>query len=624
MLILFFNFICYINSLKIVDILKNDKIKKFYTPIANDSYKQNSKFNNEEIIEISNYERINPQDKDYFYIPIIGSSDIHGHFYPEEFETKNISYSRGGLDYLGKYINILRKEFNNNVLYFDAGDMFKGGTESELTNGDIIFDYFNLIKVDGVAIGNHEFDYDRQFLIKEGNVTFPFIVSNIYDSKEKTKKVFGNNQVTSKIYTFDVEKKKIKIGVIGLTLKRNKGQIAGKGFDDMIFLDYKSELISEVKKLKKENGINAIILLSHLGLECKEDNNMTLNIYGPSTIEENCNKDSDMYKLLYSIDEGLIDAVVTGHSHQENHYFINNIPVISPINKGLYSNIIYLAFDRRNNFKIAKDKIRIEGPLPICEKIFKKGHKCEFIKESELGEFLPLINYKFHGTLIEKEPSLQKIHDKYDKLYENYNEKICSIIGTENILTIETNGNFYLGNLLVDIHNNILGTDISIYSYGNLRNELYPGKITSFKIKDIIPYLSNTCSFNMNGDEIKKMIKIIQTGKKKYFLISGLKQTFTKNKNKNGEYFLSDIKYFDGVNELELIPEKEYSISLNDYLIIKGGDGFNKVLSWYKPRNLNCNHGNNINLIEKYLRDQKIIDIRKYKDDNNPRIRFID
>ena len=622
MLILLFNFICYINSLKIVDILKNDKIKKFYTPIANDSYKQNSKFNNEEIIEISNYERINPQDKDYFYIPIIGSSDIHGHFYPEEFETKNISYSRGGLDYLGKYINILRKEFNNNVLYFDAGDMFKGGTESELTNGDIIFDYFNLIKVDGVAIGNHEFDYDRQFLIKEGNVTFPFIVSNIYDSKEKTKKVFGNNQVTSKIYTFDVEKKKIKIGVIGLTLKRNKGQIAGKGFDDMIFLDYKSELISEVKKLKKENGINAIILLSHLGLECKEDNNMTLNIYGPSTIEENCNKDSDMYKLLYSIDEGLIDAVVTGHSHQENHYFINNIPVISPINKGLYSNIIYLAFDRRNNFKIAKDKIRIEGPLPICEKIFKKGHKCEFIKESELGEFLPLINYKFHGTLIEKEPSLQKIHDKYDKLYENYNEKICSIIGTENILTIETNGNFYLGNLLVDIHNNILGTDISIYSYGNLRNELYPGKITSFKIKDIIPYLSNTCSFNMNGNEIKKMIKIIQKGKKKYFLISGLKQTFTKNKN--GEYFLSDIKYFDGVNELELIPEKEYSISLNDYLIIKGGDGFNKVLSWYKPRNLNCNHGNNINLIEKYLRDQKIIDIRKYKDDNNPRIRFID
>ena len=454
------------------------------------------------------------------------------------------------------------------------------------------------------------------------NATFPFIVSNIYDSKEKTKKVFGNNQVTSKIYTFDVEKKKIKIGVIGLTLKRNKGQIAGKGFGEMIFLDYKSELISELKKLKKENEINAIILLSHLGLECKEDTNMTLNIYKPSTLEENCNKDSDIYKLLYSIDEGLIDAVVTGHSHQENHYFINNIPVISPINKGLYSNIIYLAFDRRNNFKIAKDKIRIEGPLPICEKIFKKGHKCEFIKESELDEFLPLINYKFHGTLIEKEPSLQKIHDKYDKLYENYNEKICSIIGTENILTIETNGNFYLGNLLVDIHNNILGTDISIYSYGNLRNELYPGKITSFKIKDIIPYLSNICSFNMNGDEIKKMIKIIQTGKKKYFLISGLKQTFTKNKN--GEYFLSDIKYFDGVNELELIPEKEYSISLNDYLIIKGGDGFNKVLSWYKPRNLNCNHGNNINLIEKYLRDQKIIDIRKYKDDNNPRIRFID
>ena len=622
MLILLINFIYYINSLKIDNILKNYKDKEQYSSITNDSYKQNFKINNEEIIEISNYERINPEDQDYFYIPIIGSSDIHGHFYPEEFETKNISYSRGGLDYLGKYINILRKEFKNNILYFDAGDMFKGGIESNITNGDIIIDYFNLIKADGVTIGNHEFDYDRPFLIKERNIGFPFIVSNIYDSKENTKIIFGINQVTSKIYTFNLEKNKIKIGVIGLTLKRDKSQIAGKGFDDIKFLDYKSELISEINNLKKENKLNAIILLSHIGLECKEENDMTLSLYKPSDLQENCNKDSELYKLLYSLDQGLIDAVITGHSHEEVHHFINNIPVISPKNKGSYSNIIYLAFDKRNDFKIAKHKIRIEGPLPICEKIFKKNHKCEFVKESELNEFLPLLNYKFHGILIEKELSLKPIHDKYDKLYKNYSEKICSIIGTENILTIETNGNFYIGNLIVDIHNNILGTDISIYSYGNLRNELYPGKIDSFKIKDIIPYLSNVCTFTMNGNEIIKMIKIIQTGKKKYFLISGLKQVFTKNKN--GEYFLSNINYYDGYNEFELIPEKEYSISLNDYLIIKGGDGFNKVLIWYKPRNLNCNHGIDINLIENYLKDQNIIDIRKYMDDNNPRIRFID
>jgi 2',3'-cyclic-nucleotide 2'-phosphodiesterase (5'-nucleotidase family) len=97
-------------------------------------------------------------------------------------------------------------------------------------------------------------------------------------------------------------------------------------------------------------------------------------------------------------------------------------------------------------------------------------------------------------------------------MYKNYSEKICTLIGIEDILTIEKNGSYYIGNLVVEIQKSFTGADISISSYGNLRGELNPGKIALFKVKDLIPYKNDLCKFSMYGYEVKKMMKIIQSG----------------------------------------------------------------------------------------------------------------
>ena len=66
---------------------------------------------------------------------------------------------------------------------------------------------------------------------------------------------------------------------------------------------------------------------------------------------------------------------------------------------------------------------------------------------------------------------------------KKYSEEICTIIGTNDILTKETNGSFYLGNIIADIYKYVTVAQISIVSYGNIRSELIPGKITLYKIK---------------------------------------------------------------------------------------------------------------------------------------------
>ena len=118
------------------------------------------------------------------------------------------------------------------------------------------------------------------------------------------------------------------------------------------------------------------------------------------------------------------------------------------------------------------------------------------------------------------------------------------------------------------------------------------------------------------------MMSILQTSEKKYYSTHGIKQFISKNEK--GEYYLSDIKLFDGYKEYELLSEKEYSVSVIEYLIKEGGSNFNYILNWYNPQNLNCDYGDIRDLIVKYLKAQKVVDVTKYKDEKNPKIKFIE
>jgi hypothetical protein len=73
--------------------------------------------------------------------------------------------------------------------------------------------------------------------------------------------------------------------------------------------------------------------------------------------------------------EGTINGVVQGHRHTISHVFIKNIPVIGNINGGYYFNVIYLTFNA--NRQIVDSSI--EGPIPVCERVFQNTGKCNYI-----------------------------------------------------------------------------------------------------------------------------------------------------------------------------------------------------------------------------------------------------
>ena len=157
-----------------------------------------------------------------------------------------------------------------------------------------MLEYLNLMNVDTMTLGNHEYDYDRDFIEQKINeAKFPVLAAKVYDEIKRVRQAFGKNHFSSKKYTFKVPNGEITIGVVVLTMQMTEQTISGKGYEGINFLKYKNELVSESQKLRKE-GINAIVLLSHIGLGCGNGNNLTLNMYKPEDKQEECNQGSDI------------------------------------------------------------------------------------------------------------------------------------------------------------------------------------------------------------------------------------------------------------------------------------------------------------------------------------------
>ena len=82
-----------------------------------------------------------------------------------------------------------------------------------ISNGEAITDFFNEVKADGAALGNHDLDFGRAFLEKfmQDRKDSLFLSANL---QSRTKgKDFLPEQKGTRIYTF---KSGLKLGVIGL------------------------------------------------------------------------------------------------------------------------------------------------------------------------------------------------------------------------------------------------------------------------------------------------------------------------------------------------------------------------------------------------------------------------
>jgi len=627
--------------------LKNkDKDKDINTNSITESSNTNATQSSNGNIGLNqNYEKIDENDSKYTYIPIVGIDDIHGNFFPKVNniildDGKSITYKTGGLEYVTKYINILRHDFGSNrVLFFDGGDFYQGGIDSVLFDGEILLDYYNLVGINGSTIGNHEFDYSKAWIEhKIKNSNHKTLINNIMDNTTNSKEgALGKNHETSHLYDIKLDNgDMIKIGVIGLSFNmKNDKKLPNTwgnrdSWDNITFFSYMEGLEEESKKLR-DKGASAIILLTHFGLVCNQTEALKLDMYNKSSSQGMCyrdDEDSVLYKLLDNLPNGVIDGIIGGDTHMSMHHWEKNIAMMSTPTHARYINIMYLPFKKEDNGKYILDneQIKIEGPLPACEKIFKNYQNCEIIAAKEYEQAGELINFSWRGVLIEKDPMVKPIYDKYYQQFKEFAaQDIVTFKGFDKI-KVDKSGDCTLCNTYLDAIVDIKGVDFAIINRGIFPEELVPGTISRAEFYNQMPYLDRICTINVTGDELKKIVSTVQSKGKGFYPSSRLKQTITIN-NRTGEKNVTNIEIYVNDEPVPIVDTQTYKMASSLFVLSEtSGEDFAKSPSFEvihkkaHDKEVRCSNTTIDDEMSHFFKGKGTIDLSNKVDPKKPRI----
>jgi 5'-nucleotidase/UDP-sugar diphosphatase len=160
---------------------------------------------------------------------IFHTNDIHGRAV-DNVEKCEIGYAR-----YKTILDLAEDEFGDtNVLAFDAGDALHGTNFATLSKGESIVRLMNMVGIDAMACGNHEFNYGKDRLKElEALANFPIMAVNVL--KEDGEAFFNTNSQIFEVFTGHAESDPAKFGVIGVATPETKVKAHPKYTEGLTF-----------------------------------------------------------------------------------------------------------------------------------------------------------------------------------------------------------------------------------------------------------------------------------------------------------------------------------------------------------------------------------------------------
>lgn len=160
-------------------------------------------------------------------------------------------------------------------------------------------------------------------------------------------------------------------------------------------------MVREAASLR-EKGADAIVVFGHLGNRCSQ--NLTYDIRTNATSQPQCQHDEIM-NLIDSVPAKTFDAFLGSHRHQHLHHYYHNIPMAATDFHGYSFYVLYLRFRNQELYDTA-----IEGPIPVCERVFANTHDCQSYNMEEAEKAGPLVEWTFHGRPVYSHHALNSLY----------------------------------------------------------------------------------------------------------------------------------------------------------------------------------------------------------------------
>jgi len=230
---------------------------------------------------------ISAKEDEEIRLTILSTNDVHSRIDPFPVNDKR-NAGMAGFARRAEMVKEIREQ-EENVLLFDAGDIFQGTPYFNMYGGEVEFKLMSEMGYDAATMGNHDFDNGLEGFKKQlPNAKFPFICSN-YDFSDTILKE------QTKPYHI-IEKGGLKIGIIGVGVEMD-GLISKKNYGEAIYLD-PIERANEYAEMLKKQECDYIICISHLGYSYKQHK-----------------KEKKVSDLILAANSKNIDYIIGGHTH---------------------------------------------------------------------------------------------------------------------------------------------------------------------------------------------------------------------------------------------------------------------------------------------------------------------
>lgn len=445
-----------------------------------------------------------------------------------------------------------------NALLVDAGDVMTGTLYFNEHKGKADLEFMNLAKYDAMTFGNHEFDQGGS---EEGHqalsefvkgADFPFVSANVDFSKDSlfdevnqggtyTDVPDNGNIYSGIIKEVDGE----KVGIFGLTTVETPDISSPESIEFKDYIESAEEAVSAFE----EQGVNKIVVLSHLGYD------------------DNPAYDND--KLLAAYVDG-IDVIVGGHSHTE----LAEPDVVNEDENG-----------------------QAKEPTVI-------------VQAKEYNKFLGTVDVEFDqdGVVVGYAGELITIADKEEDaeaaaILKEFSEPVLELESTETgAVAAEAlpnprlsdspssvrNSETKLGNLIADgmlekarkYNKNAV---IAFQNGGGIRADIDQGPITLGDILTVLPYYNTLATMNLTGEEIlqalEQSVSLAPQENGGFLHVAGMKFTYDSSKPAGERVVSAEVEEEEGVFT-PLDETKEYVVAINAFTA-KGGDNYDLFKAIY-------------------------------------------
>ncbi|MCD9081447.1 5'-nucleotidase C-terminal domain-containing protein [Staphylococcus haemolyticus] len=457
---------------------------------------------------------------------ILHTNDIHGRFVEDDGRVIGMAKVKG-----------LKDKYNPDLMV-DSGDAFQGLPVSNNSKGEEMAKAMNGVGYDAMTVGNHEFDFGYDQLLKlQKQLNFPIVSSNIY---KNGKRVFDPSTT--------VTKNNVRYGIVGVTTPETKTKTSPTAVEGVEFKDPLTSVKQAMNEIK--NNVDVFVILSHLGVD-----KSTQKTWRGDYLIDQLTKDGSFKQPIFVLD---------GHSHtvidKGEHYGTNN--VLAQTGTAL-ANVgrVDFTFQNQKASDINASLINVADakditPDPQIDAQTKKAND-DFLKETSTV-VIPNNTVTLNGERAQAR-------------------------------TQETN----LGNLITDAMEAYASKNFShqpdfvITNGGGIRASIEKGEVTENDIITVLPFGNLISQIQVKGSDVEKAFEHslsadteTQDGKKVLGANGGFLQVSDSLRvyydiNKASGQRINAIKVLNKENgEYEdLDPNRTYYVTTNDFTANQG-DGY--------------------------------------------------